>query len=133
MLFLEILILAYMLLAVLATSMVFSAIDSKTFRLVFIVAGLTMPFILVYAAIRSLFTRSRMPRFNEEMANVEDEIETERLRIFGGERMCPSFGDHWRRAYEQYLETLVENAASAQERLARIGFDIRHIHIRKVA
>jgi hypothetical protein len=44
------------------------------------------------------------------MADVEDEIESERLRLFGGERTCPSFGDHWQRMYQVYLEKVLGDA-----------------------
>jgi cbb3-type cytochrome oxidase subunit 3 len=124
MLFLELLVVAYLVVAILAGFMVFSAIDNKSFRAIFIFLGLVMPIIFLYAAVASLFSRKSMPRFNEEMAKVEDDIETERLRIFGGERTCPSFGDHWERMYQVYLEKLVENAARTSERLVSISTGI---------
>ena len=99
MLFLELLVVAYLVVAILTGFMVFSAIANKAVRLMFIVLGLVMPIIFLYAVVASLFSRNHKapPRFNEEMAGVEDEIETERLRLFGGERTCPSFGEHWER------------------------------------
>ncbi len=124
MVFLELMIVAYLVVASLATVMVLSAIDNKAFRILFIGLGLIMPFILLYSLATSFFTRKPMPRFNEEFARVEDEIENERLRIFGGDRVCPSFGEHWNRMYQAYLETVVEKVAKTSEKIAQIG--LRH-------
>ena len=121
MLFLKLLAAAYLIVAILAVLMVISAIDSKVFRGIFIVLGLAMPFIFLYSAMTSLFARKPMPRFNEEMAKVEDDIEAERIRIFGGEKICPSFGYRWEVAYQAYLEKLVESAAKTSERIASFG------------
>ena len=120
MLFLELLIVAYLIVSILAILMVTSAIDNKVFRLTFVALGLVMPFIFLYSAMTSLFSSKPMPRFNEQIANVEDDIETERLRIFGGERTCPSFGRRWELMYQKYLETLVARAARTSEKLATI-------------
>jgi hypothetical protein len=126
MLFLGLLAVAYLLLAIVAVLMVLSAIDNKSFRVIFIVLGLVMPFIFLYAAATSLFARKPMPRFDEDMAKVEDDIETERLRIFGGERTCPSFGDRWERMYQIYLRQLVQQAARTSEKIASIGTNLHH-------
>jgi hypothetical protein len=64
------------------------------------------------------------------MAGVEDEIETERLRLFGGERTCPSFGEHWERMYQAYLEKVVARAAKTSEQIVSIGTGI---HLGKAA
>ena len=130
MLFLELLAVAYLLVAILASFMVFSAIANKSVRAMFIILGLVMPIIFLYAVVASLFSHKPTPRFNEEMAGVEDEIETERLRLFGGERTCPSFGDHWERMYQVYLEKVMAKAAKASEHIVSIGTGI---HLGKAA
>jgi cbb3-type cytochrome oxidase subunit 3 len=126
MLFLKLLIVAYCIVSILAVLMAISAVDKKGFRLVFIVLGLAMPIIFVYAVVASIFSPRRAPRFNEEMARIEDDIENERIRIFGGERTCPSFSDHWQHAYQLYLEQLVRNAASASQKVAELGSALQH-------
>jgi hypothetical protein len=130
MLFLELLAVAYLVAAILTAFMVFSAIENKPVRVMFTVLGLVMPIIFLYSVVASLFSQKPMPRFNEEMARVEDEIETERLRLFGGERTCPSFGDRWERMYQAYLEKVVTKAAKTSERLVSIGTGI---HLGKAA
>lgn len=124
MLFLELMFAAYLIVVILAILMVFSAVDDRTFRGLFVLLGLIMPFILLYSVVVSLFVRKSMPHFQVEYAKVEDDIETERLRIFGGERVCPSFGEYWKRMYQAYIETLVDKVAETSEKIAAIG--LRH-------
>lgn len=116
--FLELFAVAYLIVVILAVVMALAAIDSKPVRLTFIVLGLVMPFIFLYSAAASLFSPRTLPRFNEGMAKTEDDIETERMRLFGGERTCPSFGHRWERAYQAYIEKLVQKAAKTSERIA---------------
>ncbi len=124
MLFLELIFGAYLIVVIIAVLMVFAAVDNRAFRGIFVFLGLIMPFILLYSIIASLFVRRRMLRFSEEFAKVEDEIESERLQIFGGQRVCPSFGEHWKRMYQLYLETVVDNVAKTSEKIASLG--MRH-------
>jgi hypothetical protein len=128
MLYIKLFIVAYCVVSILTVLMVLSVVDSKGFRLAFIVLGFTMPLIFVYAAISSLFNPKPMPRFDKEMAGIEDEIETERIRIFGGERICPSFSDHWQKAYQVYLERLVQRAATTSEKVVSLGGIFQHHH-----
>jgi hypothetical protein len=120
----ELMLAAYLIVAILAIVMVFSAIDNRGFRGVFIILGLIMPFLLLYSVVASLIVRKKMPIFRQEFAAVEDDIETERIKLFGGERVCPSFGDHWQRAYQAYLETVVGRVATTSEKIA--SFSVRH-------
>lgn len=124
MFFIELILAAYLIVAILAILMVFSAVDNRGFRSVFIFLGLIMPFLLLYSVLTSLFVRKPMPMFREEFAEVEDDIETERLKLFGGERVCPSFGDHWQRMYQAYLEKIVDRVAKTSEKIA--SFSVRH-------
>jgi hypothetical protein len=102
MLFLKLLLLAYLIVSVVTFSIVLTVIDNKVFRGLFALLGLVMPLIFLYATVTSIFSRKPMPRFNQEMAGIEDEIEAERVRIFGGEKTCPSFSAHWEQAYQKY-------------------------------
>jgi hypothetical protein len=122
--FIELMLAAYLIVAILATTMAFAAVNERGLRSVFILLGLIMPFILLYSIVASIFVRKPMPMYREEFAGVEDEIETERLKLFGGERVCPSFGDHWQRMYEAYLETIVDRVAKTSEKIA--SFSFRH-------
>ena len=129
MLFLELVLLAYAIVAILAVVVAVVAIENKGVRTVFIVLGIVMPAIFLYAAVASLFSRKPMLRYNEEMARVEDEIETERIRIFGGERTHPSFGERWKSTYTAYLNNVSYKAATASERIACFGRGLHHGHL----
>lgn len=126
MLFLELVVVAYLIVAIIAVVMVLSAINNKAFRVIFVILGLAMPGIFLYSAVISLFSRKPMPRFHAEMAKVEDDIETERVRIFGGERTCPSFGKRWEMMYQVYLEKVFSNSARTSEKIASIGSSFHH-------
>ncbi len=101
--------------------MVLTAIKSKSLRIMFAVVGIIMPAIFMYAAAKALFSRKSMPRFDAAIAGVEDDIEAERIRLFGGDRTCPSFSERWEQAYQAYLEKLVASAATASEQIVSIG------------
>jgi hypothetical protein len=122
--FIELMLAAYLIVAALAILMAFSAVNDRGLRSVFILLGLIMPFILLYSVVTSFFIRKPPPTFREEFADVEDDIETERIKIFGGKRLSPSFGDHWQRMYKVYLETLAERVAKTSEKIA--SFSVRH-------
>jgi len=118
MLFLELLGIAYLIVAILTFSIIFSVINNKVFRGLFVFLGLLMPVIFLYSAVRSLFSSKPMPRCNQELVGIEDEIEAERVRIFGGEKTAPSFGCRWEAAYNKYLEQLLERAATTSQKIA---------------
>jgi len=130
MVFLKLLIVAYLVVEILAVVMALAAIQLKPFRAMFIVVGVIMPAIFLYAAVKSLFSKKQMPQFNAEIARVEDDIETERVRLFGGDPTCPSFSNRWERMYQAYLEKLVASAAKTSEHLVSIG---TRIHLGKAA
>lgn len=125
MLFLKLLVLAYLIVAILAVVMVVATISSKTFRAIFIILGLIAPAIFLYAGIASLFVRKPVPCFDRELAEVEDEIEAERIRIFGGERITPSFGKRWEAMYKAYVEQVAETTQSAQAKIISIADHFR--------
>ena len=125
MLFLKLLALAYLVASCLAIVMVISAVQDKIFRGIFIAIALAMPIVALYALITAAFSEKTIPRFEEEIARVEDEIESERIKIFGGERICPSFGKRWEIMYESYVETLAIQAAKASDKIASVAGSIR--------
>ena len=118
MLFLKLFLVAYLLCATITVVMVNAAIENKSFRRVFWFLGLVMPFIFAYAAFVAFFKRHTMVPFHAELAKIEDGIEAERVRIFGGEITCPSFSTRWEQAYKHSLERLLHTAAKAQEKIA---------------
>lgn len=125
MLFLKLFVLAYLVASCLAVVMVFSAVQDKIFRGIFILAALAMPILSLWALIATVFTQKSVPCFEEEIARVEDEIESERIRIFGGERIYPSFGKQWEIMYETYVEKLALQAARASDKIASLAGSIR--------
>ena len=121
MLVFELFCVAYILTAISTIIMVHSAIQGKpyrAYRVVFTVLGLIMPFIFVYATIKALFSSREVIPYNQEIAQVEDGIESERVRIFGGELTRPSFNMRWEKAYAFHLQRLAENVTKASEKLA---------------
>lgn len=125
MFFFKLILLAYLIVAILCVVMVFAAISSKSFRLIFIPLGFVTPIIFLYAAITSIFVHKPVPCFQKELAEVEDDIETERIRIFGGERITPSFGKRWEAMYQAYVERIAANAATASEKLVSLADHLR--------
>lgn len=125
MLFLKLFALAYFIASCIAVVMVVSAVHDKILRGIFILAALAMPILALYALLAAAFSEKSVPCFEEEIARVEDEIENERIKIFGGERICPSFGKRWEIMYEAYVEKLAMQAARASDRLASLAGSIR--------
>ena len=120
MLFLKLFFLAYLVAAILASIMAFVAIDSKAFRLVFIVLGAVTPAMFLYALVATFVAPKPVPFFQEEIANVEDDIENERVRIFGGQKTSPSFSKRWQIMYEAHLEKIAINAVHTSEKIVSI-------------
>jgi Na+/melibiose symporter-like transporter len=117
MLLLKLLGTAYLLCAIVTILMVNSAIDDKIMRRVFWFLGIMMPFIFVYATFLSFRNRRVVP-YDNELARIEDGIEMERVRLFGGEITSPSFSARWELAYKTSLEKLLHNAARASKQFA---------------
>jgi hypothetical protein len=127
MLFLKLFVAAYFLSSFSAFLMAKSAIEDKAVRRTFALLAMAMPVILLYAAIVSLFSSRKATPYHEGMGAAEDKIEAERVRIFGGDPICPSFNDRWKLAYEAYLRKLVQRAAKTSEKIAHFG-DPFHVH-----
>lgn len=106
--FLKLLLVAYLIVSVLAVLLAFAAIDSRPLRIAFIFIGVAMPLICAFAVVSTIWSEKRVPRFDEEMAGIEDDIEMERIKLFGGEKTSPSFSQRWEKAYKLYVESLVK-------------------------
>ena len=119
--FLKLLATAYLLCSIIAIAMARAAIRDKSPRLFFMFLGLAMPFIFLYAAVRTLFSERRMIPYDGELARVEDEIEAERVRLFGGDVTCPSFSTQWEKAYKNYLRNLLQRATKTSAKIAEFG------------
>jgi hypothetical protein len=126
MIFVELLMAAYLLSAIITVVMVTSAIENRKARLVFAILGFAMPFIFLYATVSAIFSPRSVVPYDSELAKVEDGIEAERVRLFGGEITCPSLGTRWEQAYKFSLERLVQRAAKTSKHLADLG---SHIHV----
>jgi hypothetical protein len=68
------------------------------------------PPITIFAFIKGLFGRRKPLRYNGELGRIEDEIEQERARTFGGKVMRPSFSERWKISY---LYAVEKSAAAA--------------------
>lgn len=73
-------------------------------RRLFLFFVVLTPFAAAIALFKAIFGRSQPIRYNADYGSVEDEIERERVQIFGGRVMQPSFAHHWQRSYLLALE-----------------------------
>ncbi len=93
-------VLSVLLLAFLTSYIVVrEAVPDKGLRKILLVFVLLTPPLTVWAFLRFLFARARPPGFSEELGRIEDEIESERVRTFGGKALHPSFSERWRLSY----------------------------------
>jgi hypothetical protein len=118
MLFIKLLILAYLMSLIIMYLVARSAIKDRSWRFIFCVIGVALPFVIVLVGVRSLFTQNRS-RLNyvPEIAAVEDAIERERTEIFGGEVLWPSFSKRWERACQLEMQRVVLWSDRATRRL----------------
>lgn len=73
------------------------------------------PFAAFFALVKTLFRQPKPVRYNSEFASVEDDIERERVTLFGGKPMHPSFAHRWQKSYIAALE---KSAAATVKRIA---------------
>lgn len=84
-------------------------VDDRAARLVFFIVGALSPAMLIVAGIRTLlYGRSELSPCPEALAQVESEIERERVELFGGKPLDPPFAVRWQTAY---LESLRRTAS----------------------
>lgn len=87
-----------------------AAISDRPMRRVLMFFVLITPPIALFVFIKSLFVRPKPVRYNREIGRIEDEIEAERVRTFGGKVMRPSFSERWKNSY---LYAVEKSAAAA--------------------
>ncbi len=116
---LEVIGAAYLLACVAGFVMARAAIRDRHFRRIFTILAMLLPFLSVWATIKSLAHR-RPLRYNEELAETEDKIERERVALFGGAPLRPSLAETWQRTWLAHLE----NAALDTARHLNVGRDI---------
>jgi hypothetical protein len=75
------------------------AVPDKNLRKVLLFSVILTPPLFVWALLRFLFVRPKPVPFSEELGRIEDEIENERARIFGGKVLHPSISERWRLSY----------------------------------
>src|ERR1017187_4624792 len=121
MLTIKLLVLAYVISLIVMYVAARSAIKSRAWRLVFCTIGAILPFMIVCAVIEHLVKRkaSRV-EYNADFAAVEDAIETRRVSLFGGEPLCPSFGERWPMAYQSEVQKVVVWSDKATQRIRHL-------------
>ena len=76
------------------------AIPDRAARLFFFLVGALSPLMLIVSGIRTLLRyKTDLRPCSELLANVELEIEQERIERFGGKRIIPSLAERWQAAY----------------------------------
>src|SRR6267378_1784885 len=75
------------------------AVSDKELRKILLLSVLLTPPLTVWAFLRFLFVRPKPVPFSRELGRIEDEIENERARTFGGKVLHPSFSERWRLSY----------------------------------
>jgi hypothetical protein len=99
-----------------------TAVPEPAFRRLLLFFVIMTPFVSIYAALRALFLRPKPVRYNIELGQIEDEIECERAKIFGGKIMRPSFSERWQASYLYAVEKSAAAAAKLDPNLASYGF-----------
>jgi ABC-type sugar transport system permease subunit len=74
---------------------------------------LLTPVAALVALFKAVFGRPKPLRYVEEYGLIEDAIERERIELFGGKPIHPSFSHRWQKAYFLAIE---KSAAAAAKR-----------------
>jgi len=91
------------------------ALPEGKFGLVFGLLAALVPPIAVWALLKTIFVKPKPMRYHKELAAIEDEIEAERVTLFGGKLISPSVSQTWERAYLRYL---AETTSSVADRVS---------------
>ena len=75
------------------------AVKDKNLQKILVVCLLLTPPLTLWAFLRFLFVPPASVPFSEELGRIEDEIEVERARTFGGKMVHPSFSVRWKASY----------------------------------
>lgn len=88
-----------------------AAVSGRELRRMLLFFVFLTPFAALFALIKVIFSKTQPIRYNLELGGIEDEIERERVRIFGGPQMQPSFSHRWQKSYIYALEKSASAAA----------------------
>ena len=88
------------------------AISDRSLRRLLVWLVAITPPIALFAFAKALFVRPKPIRYSEELGRIEDEIESERARIFEDKIVHPSFSSRWRMSY---LYAVEKSAAAASK------------------
>jgi hypothetical protein len=67
-------------------------------------------------------------RYNGELGKIEDEIEEERVRTFGGKVMRPSFSERWKASYFDAVQKSATTAAKIDPGLSNSLCALHNLH-----
>lgn len=87
------------------------AVSEKPLRRMMLFFVILTPPVALLALAKALFSRQKPPRYNEELGRIEDEIENERVNMFGGKIIRPSFSERWKISYLYAIERSAAAAA----------------------
>jgi hypothetical protein len=87
-----------------------AAVPERPFRRFLLFVVLLTPFAAVVGIVKALSGRQKTLRYSTELGRIEDEIETERAKLFGGRTLFQSFSESWKTSY---LYALQKSAAAA--------------------
>jgi hypothetical protein len=92
-------VVSYLLVTSVAFVLAHVLISDRPVRKLFAILGVLVPPLAIWAILRTVLNGPASPKYSEQLALVEDEIETERVAIFGGQPLKPSFSEKWRSSY----------------------------------
>ncbi len=78
-------------------------IENEAMRKLFVLLGILVPPIALWALIKTILGHAKPVPYNSDLARIEDEIESERVAIFGGKPLSRSLSEAWEVAYLRYL------------------------------
>lgn len=82
------------------------AIEDAGARKVFLVVAILTPAMMLAALLRTLYKRPEMKPCPAELLEAENEIEAERVELFGGKRVA-TFSEAWHASYVRSLQKTI--------------------------
>ena len=107
----ELFVLSYVLSCIVGYVLLRAAMPgNRQVRRWFFVAVLSLPIVAPVSLFAALFSRQdrRVARYHDGLGRVEDEIEAERVDLFGEHRLTPSFSERWKESWLRSVEKVVE-------------------------
>jgi hypothetical protein len=95
------------------------AVSERPYRRLLLFLVIFTPLVAIYAFARALFCPPRLVRYSAELGRIEDEIENERAKVFGGKVIRPSFSEAWRASYLYAIEKSAAAAARLEPSIAK--------------